>query len=956
MKEQIIIEFISSTEGLQPAEDKLAALGKIDKASADAFKKSNAELKQRVAILRDAGGTTQKMNIETAKVKGTIADLDKIAKNFTQNFIAGFEQGVVEALEQAGVSAQEFHGAMKKGNADITKSTGSLRAEFSKSKEELTRLKLAGKENTDEFKKLESELGRVKDAMADVNQQIKNVGSDTSTLDGLLGIAGGVSGAFTAAQGAVALFGDENKDLQQVLVRINAAMAITQGLAQVQNTLMKESSAAKLADIIVTRAQTAAQATFNFVVGASTGLLKVFRIALATTGVGLLVIGLIELVSALKSADEGLEQVNEELERNKYLIEGDRKAIQVLTERQIALAKLAGKAESDQIRIRGKGLVEERKIIEQRTKDLERQRDGLDKTSTAYFELNKRIEENNVAINDLNNEALIVSIDLQRQILEEEKKAAEEKKQAAEKAAQDAKKREEELRRLRLARLNDDLAALERQLLAAEKGGQIEIDLQKKIVAAKAAIDLEGENLTTNQKKLIQKKALQDQLSLQKEYNARSTQQALEGLISQNNAQLQLLNITSEERLRLAVENIITAAQLEVNAAEGNAAKIKEINAKRDADIKAVRLKSIQEALDYELQVQEAREGANLRALNKIAGNEKASLAERIAAIDAILDYELGRLDDRTEALNDSFSKGLISQKDYNLQYNKLVDETAQVVENAEQRKQDAIEKTAAKGLEKAKQIINATTEIAGQVVGVLNNLFQAQSEKETNRIAEQKANINELRESGVITEKEAIKRLKAVEAEEKRIKRQQAQRDKQIAIFQAVINTAAGIAKAIPNIALMALAAALGAAQIAIIASKPIPKFRTGKKNNYEGLGEVGEAGAELVDRGGQMYLVEKPTIVWLGKKDKVYTPEETAKRLNSNVQPASQKQLISISAQQTTKQQAIDYDKLAEKVGESVAKHVPVNITNIDEKGISQLTKQGLSQIEYLDKRRKF
>ena len=44
------------------------------------------------------------------------------------------------------------------------------------------------------------------------------------------------------------------------------------------------------------------------------------------------------------------------------------------------------------------------------------------------------------------------------------------------------------------------------------------------------------------------------------------------------------------------------------------------------------------------------------------------------------------------------------------------------------------------------------------------------------------------------------------------------------MAIFQAIINTAAGIAKAIPNPYLMAFAGIMGAAQVAAISSAPIP------------------------------------------------------------------------------------------------------------------------------------
>ncbi len=45
----------------------------------------------------------------------------------------------------------------------------------------------------------------------------------------------GVAGGFAAAQGAMALFGNESEELQQMLLKVNAAMALTQGLAALED-------------------------------------------------------------------------------------------------------------------------------------------------------------------------------------------------------------------------------------------------------------------------------------------------------------------------------------------------------------------------------------------------------------------------------------------------------------------------------------------------------------------------------------------------------------------------------------------------------------------------------------------------------------------------------------------------------------------------------------------------
>jgi tape measure domain-containing protein len=69
----------------------------------------------------------------------------------------------------------------------------------------------------------------------------------------------------------------------------------------------------------------------------------------------------------------------------------------------------------------------------------------------------------------------------------------------------------------------------------------------------------------------------------------------------------------------------------------------------------------------------------------------------------------------------------------------------------------------------------------------------------------------------------------KKYQKESEKLKKRQARKDKALAIFNAIISTAAGIAKAVPNPALMALAGIVGATQVATIAATPIPMANGG-------------------------------------------------------------------------------------------------------------------------------
>lgn len=929
MAEQLIIELVLDDSQLQPALDQLEKTGQIDSKLASGFRQTTAEInKQAQAIKADAAATTP--------LKKNLEDISRATKNVSQTFMQGFQEGVIDTLKEAGVSVDEFTNALTTGQTEVSNASESLRSRLKNLTAQIAELKLRGEDNTEQFQKLVTEAGRVRDAMADAGQEIKNVASDTGTFDGIISGVQGLTGAFQIGQGVTALFGEESEELQKTLLRVNAVMSIAQGLQQVQNVLQKESAASRLLDTIATKAQVVVQRLYTAVTGQATAATVAFKVALASTGIGLLVVGILALVQALNQQDDALENVNQELERNKHLIDADIDAIEKRTEIAVAEAQKAGKAESDITKIRGKGLLEQRKAILEANKDLARQRDTLDSTSLAYGELNQRIEENAQSIRNIDQKLLIENLNFQKQLSEEAKKVAEEAKKAREEAARHAKE-------IRLRELNDQLDALERQLLNAEIGGEDELRIKQRIVAAKARIELEGETLTKNQKLLIQERATKEQIELERDRNKRLTAEAIAGQISLNNAVLAKVKTNDEDRLLLQISNLELAAQAEVNAAEGNATKIKEIIAKRDADIAALRKNFIDQQAQQEIDLITAVEGRNIRAAQRIAADEKQSVRTRIVALQQLANFDIDNIERRENALKDQFSKGLIGEEEYNRRYAQLQDEKAKISEETEKKitgiHEGEAEKRKKIDAEAIANLINVTQQVL-DIVGQLNDL---RTERDQERLEGERARVQELLENGAITEKEAIARNKRIDAEEKKLKAQAAQRDKNLAIFNAVINTAAAITKALPNLVLAGIAAALGAAQIAVIASRPIPKFKGGKKNRYQGPGIIGEDGAEIFEHDGKRYVAYKETLVWLGKDDKVYTPQETKRML-----PHVDRELMKPQERETVVMNDIDYDQL----GRAVGKHVKVPGITIDEHGFKAWQQEGLSRTRYMDK----
>lgn len=168
---------------------------------------------------------------------------------------------------------------------ETQKGTQSARSQLKSLRDEMQALEQSGQKNTQRFRELQAQAGGLADQIGDTQAQIKAMASDTRTLDTLLGVGQGLAGAFAVAQGAAALFGDENEELQKAMLKVQAALAILNGVQAVANVLNKDSA-------LMVNLNAAAQRVYALAVGTSTGALKAFRIALVSTGIGAFVVAL----------------------------------------------------------------------------------------------------------------------------------------------------------------------------------------------------------------------------------------------------------------------------------------------------------------------------------------------------------------------------------------------------------------------------------------------------------------------------------------------------------------------------------------------------------------------------------------------------------------------------------------------------------------------------------------
>lgn len=117
----------------------------------------------------------------------------------------------------------------------------SFRTQLRNAREELIAMEQAGLRGTDAYNALQQKVGELKDAMDDAQQQANVLANDEKGFQGVVSALSGVTGAMSAAQGAVGLFAGENENLNRIMLKVQSLMAITIGLQQVAQTLNKDS-------------------------------------------------------------------------------------------------------------------------------------------------------------------------------------------------------------------------------------------------------------------------------------------------------------------------------------------------------------------------------------------------------------------------------------------------------------------------------------------------------------------------------------------------------------------------------------------------------------------------------------------------------------------------------------------------------------------------------------------
>jgi hypothetical protein len=434
----------------------------------------------------------------------------------------------------------------------------------------------------------------------------------------------------------------------------------------------------------------------------------------------------------------------------------------------------------------------------------------------------------------------------------EAEKAAKKEESAKKTALKEFEQLDKAYKKLELSRLDDQLSKNQKEI--AQEGEKYDALIEKE----REFLNKKG--VTPEQKKATETKIAKIEDNKTNAVNDLAVRQEAE----MNDKIKQL-----REQLSQIKENELQKEQNTINKFYDEQEKL---FAGNQPKLDQLKLDRVQDLTDAEIREKERLEKEKARIEAEYETLVGTKPEQKIAKINK-------QYDDELIALKKSFSDKLIASAQFEAAKQAIETNRKAAIELSEKDDAD-------KQKEKAHQIketaIEGAQAVSDAVFTIAANNRQRETDIKLNALDKERE--KELSQKN-LSEKQKAAINKKFDAQEKAIKLKAWKDDKKAALAQAVINGALAVTKALPNIPLAVASGVAAAAQIAVIIAEKPPEFATGVRNFKGGPAIVGEAGTELVEEQGKLWLAEKATLANLAPGANVYNAQETASMVNASL-----------------------------------------------------------------------
>ena len=346
---------------------------------ADAFTEAFAPLAKEITgnlsiaqrkmaeALKEFGAQSEQFKTAAAKAEVLEKAIDDVKQS---------QNEATNALKQFGENSQEFTEANERLKALEVTAKGlsdevaeKLEPKFEALNRQLRQARKEAQEMAETFGFASDEFKRAAERADDLDDQIKAVNARIGAIDteGKIETFGkalqGVTGAFSVAQGAAALFGDESEAVEQALLKVQAALAIQQGVSGIIE-------GAKAARAFATSIGLIGPASTGATVG-----LRAMSAATIATGIGAIAVAIGLVIAGLMAmktrAEEANQALQSQIDKNAKIREQTLGLQAKVLENDLKLKVLRGEltqGEADRLQLQReftKGYAEDKKAIDE---------------------------------------------------------------------------------------------------------------------------------------------------------------------------------------------------------------------------------------------------------------------------------------------------------------------------------------------------------------------------------------------------------------------------------------------------------------------------------------------------------------------------------------------------------------------------------------------------------------
>ena len=292
--ENVKIVFDIDTTSVKSSTQDLVALNKVTETEIETLKRLEAESNASKVAFQQLSKELKSANNELLNAKKSFGDTSKEAQAAQKN---------VDALT-------DKMAELKQTVKPVEDAFVSLRQRVKEAKEEAVRAAEKYGEFSTQALAAKQKAGQLADQMGDLNRQV-NLLNPEAKAKAFSNLAQGVVGAFAIATGALQAFGVKNKEVEELAMKLQAALNITQGIASIGQlkeayqdvkVVLGFTTAAQEALVVATEAEAVATTQATVAQKGFTAALATNPIFLAVAAIGALAGAYLLLNDQTKSA------------------------------------------------------------------------------------------------------------------------------------------------------------------------------------------------------------------------------------------------------------------------------------------------------------------------------------------------------------------------------------------------------------------------------------------------------------------------------------------------------------------------------------------------------------------------------------------------------------------------------------------------------------------------------